>query len=82
MPKKIKKYEDVKAYVDDAGAVALFDADACLEAWIADRELHKKVGVSRQAMHAYTTGQYAPKADRIPLFLEHAPESVCIVGEI
>jgi hypothetical protein len=57
-----------------------FDRVAFARAWVMDRRIPQRIGISRQAAHCYCRGVLSPKADRAVLLRELVPQSLRLVG--
>lgn len=57
-----------------------FDRIAFAKAWLRDRRLSQRIGISRQAAHLYCRGALSPKRDRAVLLREVCPKALVLVG--
>jgi hypothetical protein len=62
------------------GEVYLFDRVAFAHAWLLDRRIPQRIGISRQAAHNYCRGIMSPKQDRAVLLRELVPQTMRYVG--
>lgn len=62
------------------GEVYLFDRVAFARAWLLDRRIPQRIGISRQAAHNYCRGIMSPKQDRAVLLRELVPQTMRYVG--
>ena len=60
--------------------VYLFDRVAFARAWVMDRRIPQRIGISRQAAHNYCRGIMSPKPDRAVLLRELVPQAMKLVG--